>query len=324
MGDEYDQWVRTLGVTGFDDIVAIPDAGTGGGGGAATGAGANASQATAAPPTGNSPQDIAQRITAKIRTDTNLTSDIEALSRANMTVILDVLDRLKRAGAFEDFAGCVTTGHERLGAAILTVRGDFDAQWQDLVPRLSAADQQALRARAPASASGGGARPGGSGGTGRGGHGDDDDDDDPDGVISASPDGIEVQAKLTIKSKLAGNLGETEFTVHVGPNGRLSQLELDLTVVKQKLARIGLPAAMLELEGTLSLNATADNAAPLDGPTTRVIFDAVQFQAKAELAAHFTSNRLPLLRNVTFKLTATAGSGGTSITGSIEIPIPGS
>src|SRR5205823_12520602 len=100
----------------------------------------------------NSPREVAQRIAAKVKGDGGLRSDITQLSRMDMTALLDVLDRLKKAGAFEDFTDRVTSEHQRIGVATLTVRGDFDAQWQALFPKLNDADQRPILARAPADA----------------------------------------------------------------------------------------------------------------------------------------------------------------------------
>ena len=142
---------------------------------------------------------------------------------------------------------------------------------------------------------------------------------DTDAVVGVSKDGVEVQARMTFHSDLTGNLGETQFTVHVGPNGKLSQFEVDVTVIHQKIEKMGVLARMIELEASLSLNSTVD----IDSKTNKVIFGQVQVQAKAELEAHFKSSRIPGLEKVSFKLTATAGSGGFSATVGIEIPIPG-
>jgi hypothetical protein len=132
-----------------------------------------------------------------------------------------------------------------------------------------------------------------------------------------------MRAKITFHSKAKGKLGETEFTVHVGPDGKLKQLELDLTALKIGLETLNIESSVLDLEATLSLNATVDNKAlKLDPQTTRVIFDTVQVQAKAEIEAHFKSKKVPGLKKVAFKLSASYGSGGAGITGSIEIPIP--
>jgi hypothetical protein len=47
-------------------------------------------------------------------------------------------------------------------------------------------------------------------------------------------------------------LGETEFSVHVGPGGKLKQFELDVTAIRQRIEKIGPLASMLDLEATLS------------------------------------------------------------------------
>src|SRR5262249_6197331 len=134
-----------------------------------------------------------------------------------------------------------------------------------------------------------------------------DEPDDPKRVIQVGPKGAEVQAKLAFKSPTGGNLGATEFTIHIGADGKLDQFEIDITAVKNKLKRMGPLAPILDLEATLSLNATVD----LGRDGTKIIFDKVQAQLKGEIEIHF--KEIPLLRKVAFKLTATAGSGGFSL-----------
>jgi hypothetical protein len=273
--------------------------------------------ASAAPPTddagsrGTSAQDIAGRIAGKIAGEADLRLDLAMLQNMDMRALLDVLGRLSKAGKLEDLADRVPSENTRIGVAILTVRKDFDAQWQGLVAKLGDDDRAAVLACAPADVKLGpgdaGSRTADSG----------EPVVDTDAVVAVGPDGAEVQAKLTFHSSLAGDLGETEFTVHIGPNGKLSQFELDLTAIKHKIEKMGALAPLLELEATLSLNATVD----LDQQATKVIFGAVQIQAKGEIEAHLKS--IEVLKKVAFKLTATAGSGGVSVTGSIEFAIPG-
>src|SRR5262249_44139895 len=118
------------------------------------------------------------------------------------------------------------------------------------------------------------------------GSGDDDDDDDDGSPVDTSGVGTsgtepDLQAKLTFHSKAKGNLGETEFTVHVSPTGKLMQLEADMTVFKKRLKKLKLDSSVVDIDFTLSLNSTADNKAyKLDPTTTKVIFDTVQVQAK--------------------------------------------
>jgi len=230
-----------------------------------------------------------------------------------MKDLLDVMQDLKKAGKLEDFSDHVTSENKRVGAAILTIRPDLDAQWEELVSKLSDDDRNAILARVPPDVR----KRFGKGGPGPSGPSKPGDPSvDTSGVIAVGPNGAEVQAKLTFHSSVAGNLGETEFTIHIGPDGKLSQFEVDVTALKNKLKRMGALAPMLELEGTLSLNATAD----LGRAGTKIVFDKVQGQVKGELEIHLKA--IPALSKVAFKLTATAGTGGFTFTGTIEFPIP--
>jgi hypothetical protein len=290
-------WLGRLGVTAFT----------------APAAGGNRAPAGTGRDAGEAPQDIADRIGDKIKADGDLRVELAALSRMDMRALLDLMARLKKSGKLEAFADRVTGDNHRIGVAILTTRPDFDAQWQGLVAQLNDQDRKAVLERVPpdvkvptAQATAGSARSGKR-----------EPAVDTDAVIAVGPDGAEVQAKLTFHSSVAGNLGETEFTVHIGPNGKLSQFEVDVTAIKEKLEKMGALSSMLELEATLSLNATV----ALDQHATRVVFGQVQAQVKGEIEMHF--KEIEALKKVAFKLTATAGSGGFSVTGSIEIAIPG-
>jgi hypothetical protein len=262
-------------------------------------------------------QAAVDSINQAIKKPGNLRALAQKLDSMDMRTLLTVVAKLDKGDAIEALAGQAEVPvPDRVGIAILTVRGDFDNTWRKLFPTMDKDDQAAILERTP----------------------DDikqdmkpvptkkkkdDDDDDGGGLASVGPDGVEMQAKISWKSPLVGSLGETEFTVHVGPGGKLKQLELDVTAVKQKIEKLGVLAPMLELEASLSLNATVDNkAVSVDPGATRVILGALQVQAKAEIVAKFKTIRF--LKNVSFKLNVTAGTGGVTPGFAIEIPIPGS
>ncbi len=300
MADPHDIWMQGLGL----NIGQLRQAASAQAAGAAPAANAKG---------GTGAQDIADRIVKEIKADKDLGAEFSLLSHLDMRNLLDVMAQLKKAGVLEDFADRVTSQDRRLGAALLTTKPDLDAQWQALVGKLDDTDRNLILERVPAEARAKLAATATGPATA--------DKSEPlvdtDAVIAVGPGGAEVQAKLTFHSSLAGNLGETEFTVHIGPDGKLSQFELDVTAIKAKIEKLGALAPMLELEATLSLNSTTD----LDQKATQLVFKAVQVQAKGEIEAHFKS--IKALEKVAFKLTATAGSGGFSLTGSIEIAIPG-
>ncbi len=260
-------------------------------------------------------QGIADRVAQKLKSGSDLRTDLTILSNMDMKPLLDVMQALNKAGKLDDFADHVPTEKKRIGAAILTIQQKLDVLWEQLVSKFNEDDRNAILARVPADVR----KRFGKGATSPSGGNSKDKDPtvEPGGVIAVGPDGAEVQAKLTFHSDLAANLGETEFTIHIGPNGKLSQFEVDVTAVKAKLNKMGVLSRMLELEATLSLNSTVD----LDQKATKVIFGKVQAQVKGEIEAHFKD--IKALESVSFKLTATAGSGGFSVTGSIEIRIPG-
>ena len=290
-------WLGQLGVTGFAGCAGSP---------APSGSGAIGDA-------GSQPTEFARGIAAKLDQASEIGAELRTMSHMDMKSLLDIAERLKKSGKLEAFAERVTGENRRVGVAILTVRPDLDAQWQSLVAGLSAADREAVLARVPPGTKLSADGPS----SGSGPPAKDDPAVDSDAVIAVGPGGAEVQATLAFHSKLAGNLGETQFTVHIGPDGKLSQFELDITALKQKLEKLGALSSMLELEATLSLNSTVD----LDQQASKVIFGKVQAQVKGEIEMHLRDIRP--LEKVAFKLTATAGSGGFSVTGSIEIAIPG-
>lgn len=258
--------------------------------------------------------DIVARIIAKLKSNSDLRAELAELSRIDMRTLLDVMTKLKQAGKLEDFADRVTTGNDRVGVAIFTIRPEFDAAWSKLVAKLNDADRKAVLERTPP-------------GVRKANFPDekvkgkkDGEEEEEGGVVTIEPGGItyqSVEAKLTFKSKLTGELGSTEFSVKIGPDRKLKGVELDLTLIKEKLKKMGALTSMLDLEASLSLNAEAE----LDQEDTRVIFNGVQAAVKGEIQAKF--KEIKALKLVTFKLSATAGSGGFSVTGAIEIRIPG-
>jgi outer membrane protein OmpA-like peptidoglycan-associated protein len=148
------------------------------------------------------------------------------------------------------------------------------------------------------------------------------DDDDKGPVVAVGSDHgrikVETQAKLTFESSLAGHLGEAEVTLHIDENGKLSQLEIDLTAFKKNfkntLEKMGGLGEMLDIEATLSVNGT------LDTSTAEAARAAIQGQVKGELELHVKKPRA--LKRVAFKLTVTAGTGGVVAGPSIEITLP--
>jgi hypothetical protein len=237
--------------------------------------------------------------------------DVDKLAALPMPQLLAALDRLKAQNKLEDFVDKRLTDRvsPRLGAAINTVRGQFeDIQWQTDIQKLNDEDRAAVLARAPAKV-----RPIKPGPARK-----DEKPEDPvevEGVIAASKDGVEVQVKITAHSPLGSKLGETEGTVHIGPGGKITQLELDVTAFQASLTGKG---SVADVTITVSGNATVD----LDRSGTRIAADGLNAQVKTELAAKLT--RVKVLSGVTVKLTGTYGTAGGAVTGGLEFEIPGS
>jgi hypothetical protein len=267
-------------------------------------------------------QENANSINETIKKKGDVRLAIARLAKMDMLPLLKVLTKLKQAGTLEALTETIAdvadggTIPDRVGAAILTVQGQFDLTWQQLLAKLGKPDRQAILARTPPDVKT------------KAGLDKTDDDDDPPGVVAVGYDpkgnvvNVDVQANLKWHSSLTGGLGETTFTVHVGPGGKLSQFELDVTMIKGKIEDLGILSEMLDLDVELDFNATADNKAAvnLDPAATRVIMDALKVKAKAEIQAKFKT--IPSLKKVAFKATATAGKGGVDFQFSIEIPIP--
>lgn len=253
-------------------------------------------------------QSLADQIAGDVGGQGDLGADRDKLDALPMTKLLGVLDRLVELKKFEALTNRMTGVSDRLGAAIVTVRGDFeDIQWQSLVPKLNQADRAAVIMRAPAKirkVTPGPAKAG--------------EKEEPlieaEAVGGVSKDGMEVQVKLTAHSPLGNNVGETEFTVHVGPDGKVAQFELDVTAFQQSLLNKG---AVAEVTATVSGNATMDMAQG----GSKIAPNGINAQVKAELAARLT--RVKVLQGVTVKLTGTYGTGGPAVSFGLEFKIPG-
>lgn len=253
---------------------------------------------------------LGDQVAGDVGSKKDLGADVAQLQGLPMPRLLAALDRMKAQKKFEAFTDRLPPNVSvRLGAAIVTVRGDFeDIQWQSLLPKLSDEDRAAVMMRAPArirKITPGPAKAG-------------DKPEEPvevEAVLAGGKDSVEMQVKLTAHSPLGHNIGETEGTVHVGPDGKISQFELDVTAFQATLMDKGTVA---EITATVSGNATIDMASG----GSKIAPDGVNAQVKAELAARLT--RVKVLSGVTVKLTATYGTGGGAGTFGLEFKIPGS
>jgi hypothetical protein len=143
--------------------------------------------------------------------------------------------------------------------------------------------------------------------------------------VDSDEKNVIVQAKLTFKSKLAGNLGETEFAVTLTPDGKLKAAEVDLKLIKANLMTKKMEELMpwLELEGSLSLN--FEGKFKSDEKKRRMVFDEVQKKVKSEIQVGFKN--IKVLKSVKFKLAGTivgGEKGEKAFIGAIEFTIPGS
>jgi hypothetical protein len=251
--------------------------------------------------------DIVASINQKVKNNDNLDSEITRLNKLDMRTLLNVLDQLNKAGTLEKMTVELP---DRVTVAALTVEQRFGSDWRSRLDALSADDRAAIRARTPADViqEVGLDKPKKPG-------------DEEDRPIVVGLEGVEMEAKLTFKSKEIGSLGETEFTVHVGPDGKLKQFEIGVTAIKKSVENWSKLGPILDLEATLSLNATLDNqAVTVDPKDGKVVFDAIQVQAKGEIEVHFKT--IPVLKKVVFKLSGTIGTGGAGFELTVEIPLP--
>jgi hypothetical protein len=237
----------------------------------------------------------------------DIAADVAKLSALPMPRLLDVLERMKAQKKLDAFEDHMPPGISRhLGVALLTVQGRFeDIVWQTEVPKLSEDDRAAVLMRAPAKL-----RPITPGPAKEG-----EKPEEPvevEAVFSGSKDGVEMQVKITAHSPNGNNIGETEGTVHIGPDGKVSQFELDITAFQAKLTGKG---SVAEVTVTMSGNATIDMA---KGGSKVAAMNA---QIKTELA--ICLKRVKLLSGVTVKIGTTYGTGGAAATFSLEFRIPG-
>ena len=247
---------------------------------------------------------VAKDLSAK---KVDITADLAKLSALPMARLLDALDRVKALNKLEALETNMPTNISRhLGVAMLTVREKFeDIVWQTEVPKMSEDDRAAVMSRAPAKLrpikpgpAKAGEKP--------------EDPVDADAVFSGSKDGVEMQVKITAHSPLGTSLGETEGTVHIAANGKVSQFELDITAFQLALTGKG---SVAEVTVTMSGNATID----MNKSGSRVA--AMNTQIKAELA--ISLKRVKLLSGVTVKVGTTYGTGGSATSFSLEFQIPG-
>jgi hypothetical protein len=81
----------------------------------------------------------------------DLAPQIGELSKLDMRALLAVMFKLKQTNTLEDFSG-TSNLPDRIGAAVLTAKGEFDVPWAQVIARLSPQDREAIMERAPANA----------------------------------------------------------------------------------------------------------------------------------------------------------------------------
>lgn len=94
-------------------------------------------------------QGLADQIEQAIQAKRDMTPLIAALQKMDMRAILDVLEQLQRKNRLEDLLGAGGVG-DRVGAAALTARHEWDGQWERVVATLAGADRDAILERSPA------------------------------------------------------------------------------------------------------------------------------------------------------------------------------
>lgn len=251
-------------------------------------------------------REVAQAGTLGDQVAANPKAYLAELGTLAMPKLLLVMDRLKALRKLDDLADQrgITT---RIGAAILTVQGQFeDVRWQSALPKLSDADRAAILMRAPAKVvpiSPGPARKGEK----------PEAPIDVEALVAVGKDGVEMQVKIVARSPFGRSVGETEGSVHIGPDGKISQFELDV-----KAFQASLKGQVVEVTITVSGNATID----LAKGGTKIAPDGINAQIKGEIAARLT--RVKALSGVSAKLTGTYGTERGAVTVGLEFKIPGS
>jgi hypothetical protein len=92
---------------------------------------------------------LVDQIEQALQAKRDLKPPIAALQKMDMRSILDVLEQLHRKNRLEDLLGAGGVG-DRIGAAALTVRHEWDGQWERVVATLEGADRDAILERSPA------------------------------------------------------------------------------------------------------------------------------------------------------------------------------
>jgi peptidoglycan hydrolase-like protein with peptidoglycan-binding domain len=254
-------------------------------------------------------KDVADRVVKILESDGDIRAQIPNLRNMPMRELLDVMDRVNRAGRLRQLDGTVPKQEDRIKVAMRTVLQVFDALWQQLVRGLNDADRQAILERTPKDiriAGGFEEDPKGGGGKEDGGGG---------GAVDAK--GLTVKGKLSFKPTAFGQVEPVEVTVKLGKDGLLKSVELDLFNVKQKLEAARRLDPLVEMEASLGLNTEVE----LKSEEQRVVFDGVHLKLKGEVEIKFKG--IPALRKIKFKLGASFGSDGFKAEFVVEFPIPG-
>ena len=132
-------------------------------------------------------------------------------------------------------------------------------------------------------------------------------------MLAGGKDGVDMVVKITAHSPLGTKLGETEGSVHIGADGKLTQLELNVTAFQATLTGKG---SVAEVTVTVSGDATLDMAK--DG--SHLDKNALNAQVQAELA--ISLKRIKVLSGVTVKVGGSYGTGGPGATIGLEFKLP--
>jgi len=96
-------------------------------------------------------EDLGERVADVLKAKRDLAPLVAELARLEMRAMLVALKELKQRGCLDPFADRMGDVGERVGAAVLTVKGDWDSpEWRKSVAHLSEPDREAILAQTPA------------------------------------------------------------------------------------------------------------------------------------------------------------------------------
>ena len=249
-----------------------------------------------------------QRMLDRLRRDLaapderGVSQDLDEMGGLDMDALLDLMVALQGAGLLAALREDLDNSRKRAGAAALTIAKDWGDPWQDTVARLTDPDRKAVLARVPDGTYRGPAKPRG------------DADGDDDGPTAQTDDGSTLQsiATVTLYQGLSKDhkIGQFQVQAHVGPGGRLTNIENDLKVFEQKFK-----GSIRGIDFAVSVGVSLNSQIHFESDQLqRYTLSRIDAQVKGSLELE--------IKGVKFRLEPSAGSGGLSVVPVLEIPLP--